>query len=407
MTGALKDIRVLDLSRVLAGPVCTQILGDLGADIIKIEKPNEGDDTRHWGPPFLKDKDGNDTTESAYYLSANRNKKSIAVDIKTKEGQEIIHKLLEKSDVLIQNFKKGGLEKYGLGFEKIKEKHPHIVYCSITGFGQTGPLSSEPGYDYLAQAMGGLMAVTGEPNSDPMKAGVALSDFMTGLYATIGILSALHARKENGKGQLVDLALLDCTLSSLTNLAQYYLTSGSAAPRMGNAHSTIVPYHTFKASDGFIVLAIGNDGQFKKFCDFSGHPEWAENEKFLTNKARVLNRSELIPLIKEKIIGETSAYWIDGLRKVNVPCGPVNTIDKVFEMEQVQARKMEIEMDHNLSPETIKLVGNPLKLSDTPAEYKNAPPVLGEHTEEILKNLLDHTDEEVAELLQKEIVQKA
>ncbi len=404
MTGALKDIRVLDLSRVLAGPVCTQILGDLGADIIKIEKPGEGDDTRYWGPPFLKDKDGNDTSESAYYLSANRNKKSVAIDIKTEEGQEIIHKLLEKSDVLIQNFKKGGLEKYGLGYEQIKEKHPHIVYCSITGFGQTGPLSTEPGYDYLAQAMGGLMAITGEPDGEPMKAGVALSDFITGLYATIGILSALHARKENSKGQLVDLALLDCTLSSLTNLAQYYLTSGSAAPRMGNAHSTIVPYHTFKASDGFIVLAIGNDGQFKKFCDFSGHPEWAEDEKFSTNKARVLNRGDLIPLIKEKIIGETSAHWIDGLRKVDVPCGPVNTIDKVFEMEQIHAREMQIKMDHSASPEPLKLVGNPLKLSDTPTEYKNAPPVLGQHTEEVLKDLLGQSDEEVLELKKSGVI---
>lgn len=407
MTGALKDIRVLDLSRVLAGPICTQILGDLGADIIKIEKPGAGDDTRYWGPPFLKDKDGNETSESAYYLSANRNKKSVAVDIGAKEGQAIIHKLLEKSDVLIQNFKKSGLEKYGLGYEQIKEKYPHIVYCTITGFGQTGPLSSEPGYDYLAQAMGGLMAITGEPGGTPMKVGVALSDYMTGLYAAIGVLAALHAREKTGKGQLVDLSLLDCTLSSLTNVAQYYLTSGTPAPRMGNAHSTIVPYQTFKAKDGFIVLAIGNDRQFQKFCDFAAHPEWARDKKFSTNTARVLNRDNLVSLIEKTIADKTSAHWIDGLREADVPCGPVNTIDKVFEMAQVEAREMEIEMDHILSPDPVKLIGSPLKLSDTPTEYRDAPPVLGQHTQEILKNLLGHTDEEVAALLKKEIIQKA
>ncbi len=405
MTSALNDIKILDLSRVLAGPVCTQILGDLGADVIKIEKPGAGDDTRHWGPPFLKDKDGNDTTESAYYLSANRNKKSVAIDIKTKKGQELIHKLLTQSDVLIQNFKKDGLEKYGLGYEQIKQKHPHIVYCSITGFGQSGPLSSEPGYDYLAQAMGGLMAITGEPDGQPMKVGVALSDVMTGLYAAIGILSALHAREKTSKGQLVDLALLDCTLASLTNVAQYYLTSGQSAPRMGNAHSTIVPYQTFKTSDGYIILAIGNDGQFKKFCDFAGHPEWAKDEQFSTNKARVLNRDDLIPLLSKTIAEKPAAHWIDGLRQADVPCGPVNTIDKVFEMEQVQAREMEIAMSHALSPEALKLVGSPLKLSDTPPQYTHAPPILGQDTKEVLENLLGLSEEETLALEKTGIIE--
>ncbi|HBR68621.1 MAG TPA: CoA transferase [Rhodospirillaceae bacterium] len=404
MTGALEGIRILDLSRVLAGPVCTQILGDLGAEILKIEKPGEGDDTRYWGPPFLKDTAGNDTSESAYYLSANRNKKSLAIDIKTKEGQALIHKLLEKSDVLIENFKKGGLEKYGLGYEQIKAKYPRLIYCSITGFGLNGPLSSEPGYDYLAQAMGGLMAITGEPGGSPMKVGVALSDFMTGLYAAIGILAALRARDTGGKGQLVDLSLLDCTVSSLVNIGQYYLTAGKPAPRMGNAHATIVPYQTFKTADGFVVIAIGNDGQFKKFCDAAGNPAWAADEKFSTNKMRVQNRTTLIPLIEKCIAGKTTAHWLDVLREADVPCGPVNTIDKVFEMDQVQARDMAIEMKHDAAPRPVKLVGSPLKLSETPVSYTAAPPMLGQHTGDVLETLLGLSRAEIKDLEKKGII---
>ena len=279
----LDNIRVLDLSRVLAGPSCTQILGDLGADIIKIERPGHGDDTRKWAPPYLKDTDGHDTNESAYYLSANRNKRSLAVDLTTEAGQDLIHKLLEKSDVLIENFKTGNLARYGLSYNQIKDRHPHLIYCSITGFGQNGPLSTEPGYDFLAQAMSGLMAITGEPDGEPMKIGVALSDVMTGLYAAVGILSALHARTTTGKGQHVDLALLDCTLAGMVNIAQYYLTSGNLAPRLGNAHSTIVPYQCFAASDGYLIIAVGNDRQFKRLADFIGKPEWTNDERFSTN----------------------------------------------------------------------------------------------------------------------------
>ncbi len=282
MTKSLDGLKVLDLSRVLAGPYCTQMLGDLGAEIIKVEKPataNQpgGDDTRQWGPPFLKDDEGNDTSESAYYLSCNRNKKSVAIDIASADGQTLIHQLLEKSDIFIENFKPGGLTKYGLDYEQIKKRHPHIIYCAISGFGQTGPMASEPGYDFMAQGLAGLMACTGGADQPPTKAGVALSDIITGLNAAVGILAALHNRGETGKGQMVDVSLIDCTLASLTNIAQYYLTSGSPAPRIGNAHATIVPYNTFEARDGHVILAVGNDRQFKRFCDFVGKTEWAQD----------------------------------------------------------------------------------------------------------------------------------
>ena len=404
MKKSLSNIRVLDLSRVLAGPFCTQVLGDMGADIIKVEKPLAGDDTRFWGPPFLKDADGNDTTESAYYLSANRNKRSLAVDITSKEGQEIIHKLLEKSDVLIENFKTGGLKKYGLGYQQIKARHPHIVYCSITGFGQTGPMANEPGYDFLAQAMAGLMACTGGPDEEPTKVGVALSDIITGLFAAIGILGALKARDETGKGQQVDLSLLDCTLASLTNIAQYYLTSGNCAPRLGNAHATIVPYQAFEASDGYIILAIGNDGQFARFCEFIGK-DWHEDERFATNAVRVENRESLIPLIRDVLAAQTMSYWIESLSNANVPCGPVNTMDQVFDMPQIKAREMQIQMPHSDSDTPINLVGNPLKFSETPVSYDYAPPKCGQHTAEILKNLLEFSSEEVQALDNNKIIQ--
>ena len=306
MKKSLHNIRVLDLSRVLAGPYCTQMLGDLGAEIIKIEKPGAGDDTRLWGPPFLKDKDGNDTTESAYYLSINRNKKSVAVDIKTEAGQKIIHQLLEQSDILIENFKVGGLKQYGLGYEQLKTKYPKLIYCSITGFGQTGPMAEEPGYDLMAQAMAGLMAVTGEPDGAPMKVGVALSDIITGLNATIGILAALHHREQTGEGQRIDVALTDCTLASLTNLAQYFLTSGKPAPRLGNAHSTIVPYQAIQVKDGYIVVAVGNNEQFARFCAMIEKPEWVTDDRFAKNKNRVLNRATLIPMIEEAMKRETT-----------------------------------------------------------------------------------------------------
>lgn len=378
MASALEGLRVLDLSRVLAGPTATQILGDLGADIIKIERPHCGDDTRQWGPPFLEG-----TRESAYYLSANRNKKSLTVDISTPEGQAIIHKLLQQSDILIENFKVGSLKKYGLDYESLKDQYPKLVYCSITGFGQTGPLATEPGYDFIAQAMGGLMASTGVPDGGPMKAGVAVTDFMSGLYAVIGILAAL----QSGKGQHVDVALLNVTLASMTNLAQYYLTSGHTSPRYGNAHSTIVPYQCFRAQDGYIVIAIGNDAQFRRFATYTGHPEWADDARFATNTDRVQNRAILVPMIETALAAKPVAEWVDGFRDIDVPAGPVNTMEQAFAEEQVQAQNMRITLPHPAKPAGIDLIGNPLKLSETPVTYRAAPPTLGQHTGKILQSL--------------------
>lgn len=388
MASSLEHIRVLDLSRVLAGPVCTQIFGDLGAEIIKIEKPHDGDDTRQWGPPYLKDADGNDTNESAYYLSANRNKKSVTIDISKPEGQAIIHALAAKSDILIHNFKPGGLDKYGLGFDAMHEKHPHLIYTAISGFGQTGPLASEPGYDLMAQALGGLMGHTGEADGAPMKAGVALVDVMTGLYAAIGTLAALQSRTHTGKGQMVDLALLDVTLASMTNLAQYYLTSGSVPKRWGNAHSTIVPYQAFEGSDGHMVIAIGNDHQFKKFVDALGHPEWAHDPRFAKNASRVANRETIVPLIQAALLTRTVSAWVDICRDIDVPAAPVNDVGQVFALDQIQARGMEIEMNHPQSPAPVKLVGSPFHLSGTPVSYRLPPPVMGQHTDEVLQGVL-------------------
>ncbi len=404
---SLEGLRVLDLSRVLAGPYCTQMLGDCGAEIIKIEKPGSGDDTRFWGPPFLKDKDGNDTTESAYYLSINRNKKSVAVDIKTKDGQAIIHRLLENSDILIENFKAGGLAKYGLGYEQLKTKYPKLIYCSITGFGQTGPLAGEPGYDLMAQAMAGLMSATGEPGGAPMKVGVALSDIITGLHATIGILAALHHREKTGAGQMVDVALMDCTLASLTNLAQYYLTSGAVAPRLGNAHSTIVPYQAFQTRDGYIVIAIGNNEQFARFCAMIGKAEWAQDARFAKNSARLKNRDILVPMIENIIRTKPSSAWIQSMREKDIPGGPVNAMDDVFAMDQIQHRQMEISMVHARAPTPVKLVGSPLKLSKTPVSYDLAPPVLGQDTQEVLEKLPGLSADKLAELETSGVIERA
>ena len=402
---SLEGIRVLDLSRVLAGPYCTQMLGDLGAEIIKIEKPGTGDDTRFWGPPFLKDGKGNDTSESAYYLSINRNKKSVAVDISKQEGQAIIDELLKSCDVLIENFKAGSLEKYGLAYEQLKSKYPKLIYCSITGFGQNGPLAGEAGYDLMAQAMAGLMASTGEPDGEPMKAGVALSDIITGLNAATGILAALHHRDRTGKGQMVDVALVDCTLASLTNLAQYYLTSGKPPPRCGNAHSTIVPYQAFATKDGHIVVAVGNNEQFARFCKILGREEWARDKRFMTNAARVLHRNILVPMIEDAMKKDMSSVWLEKMRKADVPGGQVNRMDEVFAMDQVQHRKMEITMAHSLAPRPVKLVGSPLKLSETPVSYAFAPPVRGQDTQEVLEKFLNLSADRLASLEKAGIIE--
>lgn len=398
MSSSLDGLRVLDLSRVLAGPVCTQVLGDLGADIIKIEKPGAGDDTRQWGPPYLKDKDGNDTTESAYYLSCNRNKRSVSIDISRPEGQDLLRQLAARSDVLIENFKVGGLEKYGLGYEQLRRHAPRLVYCAISGFGQTGPLASEPGYDFIAQAMSGLMASTGEPGGQPMKAGVALSDVMTGLYGAIGILAALRHRDSTGEGQMVDLSLLDVSVAGMTNIAQYYLTAGEPAPRMGNAHATIVPYQTFPTRDGHVVIAVGNNTQFSRLCGFIGRAEWSADPRFSTNRERVRHRAELCAMLSDIFRGETTAYWVDGLRGIDVPAGPVNTIEQVFADDQIGARGMRIAMPHPYAAGPVPLVGSPLKLSAAPVRYDRAPPVCGQHTGEVLREILGLSEDAIQAL---------
>ncbi len=404
-SSALENIRVLDLSRVLAGPFCTQMLGDLGADIIKVERPGIGDDTRQWGPPYLKDKDGNDTTESAYYLSCNRNKKSVAIDMKSSEGQALIHKLLENTDILIENFKVDGLKKFGLGYSDLKDKYPKLIYCSISGFGQSGPLAHEPGYDFLAQGMAGLMACTGGPDQTPTKVGVALSDIMTGHNAAIGILAALHARERTGKGQHVDVALTDSTLAALTNIAQYYLTSGQNAPRLGNAHSTIVPYQSFETKDGHIIIAVGNNDQFKRLCTFLKQDDWANDTRFARNRDRVENRDILVPLLISTFKGQPTKYWLEGLRDVDVPCGPVNTMDRVFAEPQIQARDMQIEIAHPYAAQRIHLVGSPIHLSETPVKYTDAPPYLGQHTKDVLQNLLQLSKDEIENLKAKGVIE--
>lgn len=382
MPGALDGLRIIDLTRVLAGPVCTQTLGDLGADVIKIEQPGKGDETRNWGPPFLKDGDGKDTGESAYYLAANRNKCSVTIDLATES--EKIHALLANADVLIENFKAGGLEKYGLSYAQIKDRYPRLIYCSITGFGQNGPMADEPGYDFMIQGLSGFMSLSGPADGNPSKAAIAIVDYVTGQNAAVGILAALRARDTTGRGQHVDIALLDTSIAMMTNLAQYALTSGNNPPRVGNAHTTIVPYNAFAASDGWIILAIGNDGQFEKFCHFAGRPDIASDARFKTNMDRVRHRDALTPLIAALIAEKTVHHWASALPAHGVPCGPVNSMLDALALDQVKARHMVIEMTHPLSTAPIRLVGSPLKLSDTPVTYRHAPPTAGQHNDEVL-----------------------
>lgn len=403
-TGPLKGLRVFDLTRILAGPGCTQILGDMGADIIKIERPNAGDDTREWGPPFLKDKDGNETTESAYYLCVNRNKKSITLDFTKPEGLALAKKIIGTCDILVENFKTGSLEKYGLGYDDLKKEFPNLIYCSITGFGRTGPYAKRAGYDYLIQAMGGIMSMTGTPDGEPQKMAMAYVDVLTGLYALNGILAALYSREKTGSGQLIDISLMDTEIATLYNLAQYYLTSGVVPKRMGNAHASIVPYESFKASDGYIILAVGNDSQFKNFCAFAGRPELAQDARFAENDDRVRNRDIIVPIIRDIVAQHTIEHWITGLEAKGVPCGPVNTIDKVFADPQVIAREMVTEMSHPYAPAPIKVVASPLKFSETPVSYRAAPPYLGQHTESFLKDELKLDENDIQNLKNKGVV---
>lgn len=399
MAGALDGIRVLDMSRILAGPFCTQMLGDMGAEVIKIERPGHGDDTRKFGPPFLKDTEGNDTTESAYYLSCNRNKRSVAIDFTRPEGQAILKKLMAQSDVLIENYKPGGLRKYGLAYDQIKESFPHLVYASISGYGQTGPLSAEPGYDFVAQGMSGIMATTGWPGGEPTKVGIAISDVLTGMHACVGILSALRHRDATGQGQHVDIALLDCSVAAMSYICQFFLTAGKISSRIGNQNPTIVPYQCFRTKDGHVVIAVGNDGQFRKFCAFAGLSALPDDPRFATNVSRVRNREALLPIIEQRVAEENADFWIKGLREIEVPVGPVHTMDKVFTDEQILARNMKIQIQHPARTDgPIDLVGSALKFSGSPVSYRLPPPRCGEHTNTILGDLLGMTAEEISDL---------
>ncbi|HLU01027.1 MAG TPA: CaiB/BaiF CoA-transferase family protein [Burkholderiaceae bacterium] len=386
----LDGIKVLDLSRVLAGPWCSQNLADLGADVIKVERPGTGDDTRGWGPPYLKDADGNDTSEAAYYLSTNRNKRSIAIDIASPEGAELVRKMAAKCDVLLENFKVGGLKKYGLDYESIKAVNPRLIYCSITGFGQTGPMAPLPGYDFMIQGMGGLMSITGErddlPGGGPQKAGVAVTDLFTGMYATVAILGALHERNNSGLGQHIDIALLDCHVAMLANQVLNYMTSGVPPKRAGNAHQNVVPYQVFAASDGHLIVAVGNDSQFRAYCEVIGRPELGLNPDYATNSARLRNRDRLIPELEAIMKTGKRDDWIEALQKAGVPSGPINNLKQVFEEPQVKAREIWRTIPHPLAGEA-PTTASPIRYSDTPVQYRMAPPLLGQHTDEILEEL--------------------
>ena len=405
--GALSHIKVLDLSRVLAGPWSTQILADLGADVIKVERPGSGDDTRAWGPPWLRDEDGQTTAESAYFLATNRNKKSIAVDMTKPAGQKLLQQLAIKADVLVENFKVGGLRQYGLDYEALKLLNPRLVYCSITGFGQNGPYAPRAGYDFLIQGMGGLMSLTGRPDSEagggPLKAGVALTDILTGLYATVAIQAALAHCERSGEGQYIDLALLDVQVACLANQAMNYLVGGQAPQRLGNAHPNIVPYQDFPTADGYMILAIGNDAQFARFCTLAGHPEWAIDERFVSNAARVASRDLLIPLISAATRRRRTAEWTVMLEAQAVPCGPINDLLQVFEDPQVQHRKMRLEMPH-VQAGSVPLVASPLRLSATPVEYRLAPPTLGADTRSVLREQLSLSDAALDQLLADSVI---
>jgi len=401
MPGALSHIRVLDLSRVVAAPWSSQILADLGAEVIKVERPGPGDDTRGWGPPFLKDREGKDTQDAFYYLGTNRGKKSITLDISTPEGQQILRRLAAQSDVVIENYKVGTLSRYGLGYEDLKAINPRIVYCSITGFGQTGPYSHRAGYDFIIQGMGGMMSVTGEreglPGGGPQKVGVPFADLMTGMYSTVGILAALNYRELSGVGQHIDMALLDVQIASMATAHMYYLVSGEVLTSYGNAAANIVPYQVFDCPDGKIILAVGNDGQFAKFCEVADCQNLAKDDRFAANANRVRNREVLIPILEKVFMQRSRAEWAEALEEAGVPCGPINNMAQVFEDPQVKHRKMRVEVPHPQAG-TVPLVASPIRLSETPIEYLMAPPTLGQHTKEVLQNHLAMDAEELERL---------
>jgi crotonobetainyl-CoA:carnitine CoA-transferase CaiB-like acyl-CoA transferase len=390
MAGPLSHIRVLDLSRIMAGPWAGQILADLGADVVKVERPGVGDDTRGWGPPFLKDRAGAETREAGYFLCVNRGKRSITLELDKPEGQRVVHALAARSDIVLENFKAGTLARFGLGYDQLKAVNPRLIYCSITGFGQTGPRRDVAAYDFMIQAMCGLMSVTGEPDDKPggcpEKVGVPIVDIMSGMYAVISVLAALARRNETGRGDYVDIGMLDVGVSFLANQAMNYLVSGRAPRRTGNAHPNIQPQDVFATRDGHMVLVVGNDGQFAKCCEVLDRPEWAADERFAKNSGRVRNRAELNALIAEVLRGKDTANWVTALEARGVPCGPINTVPQVLADEQVRHRGMLVDIPHPLAG-TVPQVASPMRFADAPLSYERAPPLLGQHTAEILREL--------------------
>ena len=409
MAGPLKGYRVLDMSRVLAGPWAGQLLADLGADVLKVERPEVGDDTRHWGPPYRKDKQGKDTKDAAYFFCTNRGKKSVTVDITQTEGQEIIRQLVLQTDVLIENYKVGGLAKYGLDFDSLAAINPKLVYCSITGFGQTGPYANRPGYDFLIQGLGGLMSITGEPDNPetktggPVKVGVAVTDLFTGLYAANAIQGALLERHQSGLGQHIDLALLDVQAAVLANQASNYLIGGTVPGRLGNAHPNIVPYQAFATADSFIIIAVGNDQQFARFCKVINSASLAKDDRYKTNANRVNNRQSLCEKIQTQLKLHDSQHWLETFEKSNVPCGPINTIDQVFEDPQIKARHMLINIPDSRSG-TLNVVGNPINYSRSDIEYDLSPQELGNQTESVLRDYLEYSESKILSLKHNKIV---
>jgi formyl-CoA transferase len=407
MTGPLSHLTVLDLSRVLAGPWCTQLLADLGATVIKVEKPGTGDDTRAWAPPYLKDADGNDTTESAYYLGCNRGKLSVAIDFTQPEGGDLVRALAREADVLIENFKVGGLARHGLDYASVAAINPRLVYASITGFGQDGPYAERAGYDFIIQGMSGFMSITGErddlPGGGPQKAGIAISDIMTGMYAAVAILSALSARERSGKGQHIDCALYDSAVAMMSVMNMNYFVTGTPPGRAGNAHQNIVPYQVFACADGHLILAVGNDGQFAKFCAAAGVPEWATDPRFARNADRVRQRATLVPMVERVVAARTQRDWLTVLEAAGVPCGPINKLDAVFEDPQVIARGMRVDLPHALAG-SVPQVGPPLKMSGTPLAPDMPPPLLAEHTERVLRERLGLTNAAIGRLASAGVV---
>ena len=405
MPGPLDGIRVFDLTRILAGPSCTQMLADLGADVIKIERSGTGDDTRKFAPPYIKDADGNETSESAYFCAANRNKRSVTLDISKPEGQVLARQIIAKSQVLVENFKTGGLAKYGLAYDDLKDEYPGLIYCSITGFGQTGPYALRPGYDVLIQAMSGMMSVTGEPHGEPMKSAIPVADLMAGMYAGVAINAALRHREITGEGQRIDISMLDVMVAFSTVQGMNYLSTGEVPKRFGNQHPNIVPYQAFKTGDGDMILAVGNDSQFQRFCEIAGRPDLPEDPRFATNGDRLKNRDEIVPIVQELMLQKPTDFWLKALEESSVSGGPINKLDQVFADPHVNARDMKLEMDY---PATnggkVTLINSPMRLSETPTEARLAPPMLGEHTDEVLKDMLGLDEAKLERLRGKGII---